>query len=146
MTTATIEQRLRLFLLSVAALLCVGTVIELWLTEHTKELIQLLPFGLCALGLGVISAVLVRPQPATIWGLRVAMAVVGSSSLIGVYEHIQSNMEVVLEVKANAPVIEQIWYAAHGAAPLLAPGILALVAALSIAATYYHPALGNRKD
>jgi hypothetical protein len=30
-----------------------------------------------------------------------------------------------------------------GAAPLLAPGVLALAGVLAIAATYYHPALGR---
>jgi hypothetical protein len=67
-------------------------------------------------------------------------------SLIGVYEHIVSNLEVVREVNPNLAGVAALWQVARGASPLLAPGILALAALVAIAATYYHPALGHRAD
>jgi hypothetical protein len=144
MTASLLEQRFRVFLLSIAAFLCVGTVIELWLTEHTAEPIQFVPFGLCALGFIVILAVLFRPTRATISTLRVMMGALMLGSLVGVYEHLMGNWEVVLETKPNLAAGEMFWEAVRGAAPMLAPGILVLVAVLALAATYYHPALGQR--
>jgi hypothetical protein len=146
MTAKIIEGRLRLFLLGLAGFLCVGTAVELWLAEHTKELIQLLPFILCGLGLAVIVAVWLRPHRRTIWVLRIVMGLVTLGSLFGIFEHVEGNFNFALEIRPNLAMSEALWEAVRGAAPLLAPGILALTALIAVAATYYHPALGNRSD
>ena len=146
MTSKLIEGRLRLFLLGLSAAMCLGTIVELWLTEHTKESIQFLPFILCGLGLATAIAALLRPSRSTLWALRLVMGIAAFGSLIGVYEHIASNLEVVREVSPGLGLLEALWKATHGAAPLLAPGVLALAALVAMAATYYHPALGNRAD
>lgn len=145
MTARLIEERLRLFLLCLAALMCVGTAIELWFAEHTKELIQLLPFVLCGVGLAAIVAALLCPRRGTIQALRLVMSLLAAGGLLGLYEHVRSNLEVVLEVKPGPVTAAALWEAMHGAAPLLAPGALAVMAAIAVAATYYHPALGNRE-
>src|SRR5574341_367085 len=141
MTSKTVEERLRLFLLGLSGVMCLGTIVELWLTGHTKQLIQFLPFVLCGLGLAAIVAALLRPSRATLWALRLAMGVAALGSLIGAYEHITSNLEVVREVSPSLALVQALWKAAPGAAPLLAPGVLALAALVAMAATYYHPAL-----
>ncbi len=120
---------------------CLGTIAELWLAGHTKQPIQFLPFVLCALGLAAVIAALLRPSRSTLWALRFVMGIAAFGSLIGLYEHITSNLEVVLEVRPNAAMLEALWEAMRGAAPLLAPGILALAAITAIAATYDHPLL-----
>src|SRR5258706_10466839 len=86
MTDKLIVERIRLFLLILAGLMCLGTIAELWLAEHTKEVIQWLPFVLCGLGLIVIVAVGWKPNRTTIWALRGTMVVTMLGSLIGVYE------------------------------------------------------------
>lgn len=134
----------RLFLLGLSAFMSLGTIVELILTEHYKEPMQLVPFALCILSLAVVGAVLVWPNRTTIWALRGTMAVAAFGSLIGMWEHIQSNMEVVNEVKSSLTGLPALWEALHGQAPLLAPGILALAGILAIAATYYHPALNQK--
>jgi len=144
MTAKTVEERLRLFLLGLSGAMCLGTIVELWLAEHTEQLLQLLPFILCGLGLAAVIAVLLRPGRSTIWALRFVMGLAAFGSLVGVYEHVASNLEVVREVNPNLAWADALWTATHGAAPLLAPGILVLAALMAIAATYYHPALGNR--
>jgi hypothetical protein len=144
MTSAVIEQRLRLFLLVLATFLCVGTPVELWLTDHTKQTIQLVPFGLCVLGLLALLAVLFRPSRASLLALRVAMVPVGLGALIGVYEHFDANWEFALELNPKASTVSLFWTSLHGASPMLAPGILALTAVLALAATYYHPLLNAR--
>lgn len=139
MSEAQVAGRLRRFLLMVAALSCLGIAAELWLAEHTGEATQLLPFVLCAIGFGASVAALLRPNRRTLRGLRVAMAPVALGSLFGVWEHLESNLEVVREVQPGGGVLEAL----YGAAPLLAPAALALIAVLAVAATYYHPALGE---
>lgn len=56
-----------------------------------------------------------------------------------------SNLEVVQETQPTLAGLAALGKAAQGAAPLLAPGILALAASVAWAATYYHPTLGARR-
>jgi hypothetical protein len=141
MNTNVVEGRLRTFLLALSGLMCVGTIVELLLAEHTEELAQLVPFVLCGAGLVAVIAALVRPTRATLLVLRGVMAVLILGSLFGVYEHIQGNLAFALEIRPGAAA-SAVWFEAlKGAAPLLAPGVLALAAVVALAATYYHPAL-----
>jgi hypothetical protein len=144
MNATIILHRLRVFLLSIAGLLCVGTVLELWLTEHTESAVQLIPFGLCGLGLLAIGAALLRPQRATLLILRLSMGLMAVGSAFGIFEHIEHNLAFELEIRPTATANQVFLDALSGASPLLAPGILALAAVLAIAATYYHPALEKR--
>jgi hypothetical protein len=141
----TIEERLRSFLFALAGAMCLGTIVELFLANHTKQPIQWLPFALCAAGLASVVAVWLRPNRASLWTLRIVMGLAAFGSLIGGYEHITSNLEVVRETKPTLTLLPALWLAAHGAAPLLAPGILAVAACVAIAATYYHPALAAQR-
>jgi hypothetical protein len=138
--------RLRRFLLALSALLFGGTVIELWLAEHMESLVQLIPFGLCGLGIVAVIAVLLRPQRQTLLGLRGCMGLAVLGSLYGMYEHISSNIAFQLEIQPNAKFRDIFSEALGGASPLLAPGILVLAAILAIAATYYHPALERSSE
>lgn len=139
-----IAQRLRTFLLVLAGCMCAGTVAELLLAKHFDSPTQLIPFGLCAAGLLVVIAALRRPSRATLIGLRAVMGLLILGSLLGVYEHVTTNIAFELEIRPNA-TLGAVWLKAlSGAAPLLAPGILALAAVIAIAATYYHPALARR--
>lgn len=146
MSPAIILERLRRFLLLLSALLCVGTVIELLLTNHWEDIIQLIPFALCGLGLIAIMVVLLYPQRLTLLGLRGCMALIALGSLFGIYEHLEHNLAFELEIRPNAVVGDIFMDALAGANPLLAPGILALAAILAVAATYYHPALEYRQE
>ena len=144
MTADVILARLRRFLLVIAGLLLAGTVLELWVINHTEEPIQWLPFILCGIGLVAVGAALLRPQRRVLLGLRWLMGAVTLGSVFGVIEHIESNLGFVLEIHPNATTEQILTGALGGASPLLAPGMLALAAILAIAATYYHPALKGR--
>jgi hypothetical protein len=137
--------RLRAFLLGLAAFICAGTPLELWLGKHYQSLPQLIPFVLCGLGLIAALAALLRPGRATLLGLRGVMALLGLGSLLGVYEHIEHNLEFALEIRPGATFADVWLQSLRGSSPLLAPGILALAAAIAIAATYAHPALAARR-
>lgn len=139
------EAQLRQFLLALAGLMCLGTIVELWLAGHTQQLLQWVPFGLSALGLAAVVAFWLLPSPTTLWILRVAMAAVVVGALMGVFLHLNGNLEFALETQPGADSLATLWMALRGGAPALAPGILAVTAALAGAATYRHPILEARE-
>lgn len=144
MTSDHVLSRLRLFLLTMAALLLLGTVAELAFIEHTAEPVQWLPFILSAAGLAAIAALRLRPQRGVVMAVRGIMGVVTVGSAFGVLIHVVNNIEFLKEIKPNAAAGEVLSAALGGANPLLAPGMLGLAAVLAIAATYYHPALNAK--
>jgi hypothetical protein len=146
MSTTTIEQRLRTFLLGLAGWMCVGTIAELFLAKHYEDLVQFVPFVLCGVGLIAVVAALRRPRRATLLALRGVMGLLMAGSLLGMYEHLANNFAFELEMRPSASWSDVWFQALRGAAPLLAPGILAVAAVLAIAATYAHPALARRQD
>lgn len=135
--------RLRRFLLALSGLLFAGVVVELLFADHLKEVVQLIPFVLCGLGLIAASVAVLRPQRQTLLGLRACMGLVTFGSLFGLYEHVANNIAFLLEIHPDATAGDVFAGALGGANPLLAPGILALAAVLAVAATYYHPALSD---
>lgn len=141
MSTTLVDARLRRFLLGLTAFIFIGTVIELWLSDHTQETLQWIPFILSALGFLAVGAVWFRPSRQTIRVLRGVMTLVALGSIAGIYFHLSGNFEFELEMRPGVATTDVIMEALKGADPLLAPGILALAALLAIAATYYHPAL-----
>jgi hypothetical protein len=146
MQMTTVEQRLRRFLLGLSAWMCIGTIVELFLAKHYDYPVQLVPFVLCGVGLVVVAAALWRPRRGTLLALRGVMGLLMLGSLVGVYEHLANNFAFELEMRPSA-IWSDVWLQAlRGAAPLLAPGILAVAALIAIAATYAHPALARRDD
>jgi hypothetical protein len=136
MSPADVLARLRRFLLVFSVLLLGGSLVELFLVEHTEDAVQLIPFALCGLGALSALAALLKPGRATMWALRVCMLLVVAGSLFGVYEHVTHNFEFQKEVNPNATTGEMVRGALGGGNPLLAPGILAAAAVLALAATY----------
>src|SRR5690349_19778559 len=132
--------RIRQFLLLIAAAVFVMTVAELVFLSHWSETIQLLPFILSGWGLISLGAAYFRPGPGTMRFLRWSMIVIGLCSLIGVYEHMSNNLGFQLEIQPNATPWELVLATLEGANPVLAPGILALGAAIGWTAAYQDPA------
>ncbi|MEA2574995.1 MAG: hypothetical protein QOH93_2293 [Chloroflexia bacterium] len=142
--TEAIENRLRRFLLLLSTLTLAATTVELWLEDHTGELLQWVPFVLCGAGLVTLAAALFRPQKATLVALRIVMTFVALGGLAGTVVHLLYNFAFEREVRPTAPIGDVLMSAIKGADPLLAPGVLLFAGLLAIAATYYHPALGER--
>lgn len=138
---ASILQRLRTFLLWLAAALSAGALVELWAAEHTEEAIQWLPFILCALSLIAIAAALLRPQRGVLRALRGVMVLMVLGSLLGIYEHVAGNIAFAQEIRPSTAGFDLLLAGLTGANPLLAPGMLAIAALIALAATYGHPAL-----
>lgn len=144
MSDLAILQRLRTFLLLLAAGLSAGAIVELWAVEHMEEPIQWLPFVLCGLSLVAILAALLRPQRAALLALRGVMTLLALGSLLGIYEHVAGNIAFAQEIRPNTAGFDLLLEGFTGANPLLAPGMLAVAALIALAATYYHPALATR--
>jgi hypothetical protein len=143
MSSTLVEQRLRTFLLVLSGWMCAGTIVELFLAKHTEDAVQFVPFVLCGVGLIAVVAALRRPRRLTLLALRGVMGLLMIGSLFGVYEHLANNFAFELDLRPGA-AWSDVWFEAlRGAAPLLAPGILALAAIVAIAATYAHPALSR---
>ncbi len=136
MSPADVLARLRRFLLAFSVLLLGGSLVELFLVEHTEDAVQLIPFALCGLGALAALGALFKPRRATLLGLRACMLLVILGSLFGVYQHVSHNLAFRQEVNPNATTGELLRGALGGANPLLAPGILAAAAVLALAATY----------
>ena len=136
MTAAEVLRRLRLFLLLLSLMLFGGALVELWLVEHTQDLIQWLAFVLAGAGALAALLVLLRPGRASVRILRVCMILVVLGSLFGIYEHITGNVAFEREIQPNASTARLISRGLRGGNPLLAPGILSVAALLSLSATY----------
>lgn len=146
MNAVMVEQRIRRFLLGLVMFMSVGTVAELWLAEHTKETTQLIPFALCALTFLCALSVLLRPSKETIWTFRGICVMVLLGSALGMYYHLSGNYEFEAEMRPNMAAFDVLIKALTGAAPFLAPGLMGTMALFGLVATYYHSALGTRKN
>ncbi len=138
MTAAEVLGQLRRFLLVLSILLFGGALIELWLVGHTADKIQWLAFGLAGLGAIAALVVLFVPGRAAVRVVRICMVVVVLGSLFGIYEHVTGNIAFAREIQPDLPTGDAAWKGVQGANPLLAPGILAIAAVLTLSATYRH--------
>jgi hypothetical protein len=143
MTTAEILRRLRLFLLVLSSLLFMGTLLELWLVNHTEDPIQWVAFVLGGLGLLATLSVLFRRGRRTVLVLRVCMLLVVLGSFFGIYEHVSNNIALEHEIHPNAPFSQLVRKGLGGANPLLAPGTLAVAGLLALAGTYKYSVIGD---
>ncbi len=73
------------------------------------------------------------------------LGVIAAGSLFGVYEHASGNLDLAREVRPHAGTEEGVKAVLTGAAPLLAPGVLAVGALVGIAATVAAPHAGTRR-
>jgi len=120
MSAAEVLRRLRLFLLVLSLLLFIGTLLELWLVNHTGDAIQWLAFIFAGLGFFATLSVLFRRGRKTVLMLRGCMLVVVLGSLFGIYQHVSNNIAFEREIHPNATFSQLAWKGLGGANPLLA--------------------------
>lgn len=130
----TAESRLRTAVWAIAALVCVGTPIELLLTGHWEPGPQLIPFALSIAGLVAIGFAALRPSVATFRAARWTMGLLCAGGLFGMWEHLEHNWTFAAEIDPEAGVSSLVLEAVAGANPLLAPGIFVVIGLLGFAA------------
>ena len=128
-----------------AALVLLSALAELWLVEHTQDLLQLVPFALCGVGLVALAAAALRPGKSTLIALRAVMLLVALGGLVGVATHLLQNLAFEHEIRPNSTLWAALAAGLKGAAPILAPGVLVFAALLALIATYRHPAFEDRR-
>lgn len=141
MTDAALVTWFRRFLLFAAVAICAGVIVELWLTGHTDEPLQLVPFIVCGFGIVLLIAVMARPQPNVLRAMQALMLVMALAGAVGTVLHLRGNLELAQEVKPVQAQAQPVWMALSGRNPALAPGALGITALMALAATYRHPAL-----
>ena len=140
-TEPRLAHQLRHLALAVAALAALVTPLELVFAEHYKDAVQLIPFAMILLTLLATAFVYRAPGAKMVRLFRWLMLALFVTSLVGVFFHLRGNLEVVREIHPEAAGWSLVWGALTGAAPALAPGLLAQVGLLGLIYTYNHPAL-----
>jgi len=141
-------ERLRTFLLFVLLIGASGTGTELLLLGHYEDWWQRIPL----VGLGVSVAltvwILVRPSARAIKALQVLGILFLATGAVGFGLHFKGNVEFELELHSSTSGLVLVWEALRGAFPALAPGAMAQLGLLGLAACYRHPLLprGNREE
>jgi hypothetical protein len=134
-------QSLQLRLFALLALGFLGTGAELVLLDHTEGFWQKLPLGLVVVGLlALVLHVFVESR----FCLRLfqsAMALAIAGGAIGLYLHLNGNMEFELEMHPNESGWPLIWRSLKGATPALAPGMMILLGLLGLTAAQRQPSL-----
>ncbi len=137
--------RLRRFLLAMAGLLLIGTLVELVAIKHWDQPLQITPFTLSIVGLAGVAWAWFRTERKSLLAVRWLMVPLALGSLVGVFFHVRGNIEIFTETHAHASLMAIVGAAMGGHNPLVAPGMLALAGILAGATTYYHPALEARQ-
>jgi hypothetical protein len=138
--------RLQTFLHLLAMGLFLGTIAELLSVKHYGDPVQLIPFALTGIGLIALALVWVHPSQLVMRTCAGLMAVIASGSLLGVFEHVEGNLSVLAETHRNPTIRQQLGAVLTGDAPLLAPGTLAIAAAIGLAALYARRSLRTTTD
>lgn len=137
-------RRLRTFLQVLAVAFFVGAIGELLAAKHYESAVQLIPFGLCGLGVGAVLALRRHPTPAVIRAIRSLMIVIAIGSLFGIFEHVAGNIDFVRETRPHAGTMTLVIDTLQGGVPILAPGVLVVGAAVTWAATFASGVLAVR--
>lgn len=135
---------LRRFLLATLIAGAVGTGVELLLIGHYEDRTQLVPLVLlgATAAAGVWHAI--APRPHTVRLLQAVMLASLAAGAVGIGLHYAGNEEFELEMYPTLAGRELFAKTMTGATPVLAPGTLALVGLIGLAATYRHPQVRGR--
>jgi len=122
----------------------IGTGFELVFLGHIEDVAQLIPLGLIAIALSVLSWYAVARSGAGIRVFQVVMALFFVAGILGIVLHVRSNMEFATEMYPNIERMELLRKTVAGALPALAPGAMIEIALIGLAYTFRHPALERR--
>lgn len=132
---------LRRLLLGLMLLGMLGLAAELLLLEHYDNVWQWVPLICLALGLVLTLAVGMRPGAGVLRAFRALMALYVAAGALGMYLHLDGNVEFERESDATLTGLPLLWESLHGATPTLAPGALAQLGLLGLVLAWRHPAL-----
>ena len=128
--------RLRRFLILTLIAGMGGMALELAFIGHFEDPLQLVPVVLLALGLVLLTWHAAWPRRASMRAVQVLMALFVASGLVGVGLHYRGNHEFEREMYPTMAGAELVGKTLTGATPVLAPGSMALLGLVGLAAVY----------
>ena len=136
----------RRILLGILLLGVIGISAELLLLSHTEDATQWIPLVLNDLTVVMSAVVFFRPTGPNIRLFQMVMLLMIISGAVGMYLHLQANMEFQLEMDATLAgwaLLKKSIVAK--APPALAPGVMMQLGLIGLAYTFKHPALAAPK-
>lgn len=127
---------MRRFLLLTLIAGIAGMGLELLFIGHVEDRLQLVPVVLLAGGLAAVAWHAARPSRTSVRAVRGLMALFAVSGLLGVGLHYRGNHEFEREMYPSMAGIELVRKTLTGATPVLAPGSMALLGLVGIAAVH----------
>ena len=134
---------LRQLLLALIVIGIVGMEVELAFLRHADSASQWIPHVTLFIGLLTTAAVYIRPERGTLRAFQAMMIIFIAVGGLGVFFHLQGNVEFALERDPSLSGVGLLWKALRGASPALAPGALAQLGLLGLLYSYRHPALAR---
>lgn len=136
----------RRILLGILLLGVIGISAELLLLSHTEHATQWIPLVLNDATVVMSAIVAFKPSAAAIRLFQLVMLLMIISGGVGMYLHLQVNMEFQLEMDATLAgwaLLKKSIVAK--APPALAPGVMMQLGLIGLAYTFKHPALAAPK-
>jgi hypothetical protein len=123
-----------------------GAAAELTLIRHFDGIWQIIPLALIGLSCVALVLLWVLPGRMSLWGFRGSTLLMAASGILGLYLHLQANIEWVEEDPSLAGW-RLLWQALIRGKnpPALAPGAMIQFAILGLAYTYRYPLSGTVK-
>ena len=140
-----IANLLRSFVVAVFIFGVIGAITDLVLLEHTEDTWQLVPLILLGASLVVLVGYALVRRPIVLHTFRVLMALFVVGGCLGMYFHLQGNMEFELEMYPSLKGLDLFWESITGATPALAPGMMIQLGLLGLIFTFRHPVLAKDK-
>jgi NAD/NADP transhydrogenase beta subunit len=136
----------RRILLGILVLGVIGISAELLLLSHTEHWNQWIPLVLNDITIAMCVVVAFKPTTGTIRLFQLIMLLMIISGGVGMYLHLQANMEFQREMDATLSGWALLKKSVVAKAPpALAPGAMTQLGLIGLAYTFRHPALGTRR-
>jgi NAD/NADP transhydrogenase beta subunit len=136
----------RRILLGILVLGVIGISAELLLLSHTEHASQWIPLVLNDVTIAMSAVVAFKPSTATVRLFQLIMLLMIVSGGVGMYLHLQANMEFQREMDATLSGWALLKKSVVAKAPpALAPGAMTQLGLIGLAYTFRHPALGIRR-
>ncbi len=129
--------RVRRLVLALVGAGMIGLIIELALLAHDEDINQFIPFVVAATSVIAIAWHILRPHRASVRAVQAAMLITIIAGLTGVVLHYRANMEFQMESDPSLTGLTLMTKSLRAKSPpALAPGNMALLGLLGLAAVY----------
>ena len=122
----------------------IGVEIELFLLDHLKPVMQLVPVLLMAFGLAVIGWYGITRNPASMKVFQATMGVCIATGVLGIFVHLGFSATEAAKKDKTLQGFPLIRAALTGIAPPFAPAALIEIGLVGLAYTFRHPVIADK--